>query len=327
MSGVLRPELQNRLIMHMERKNLWKLGENKAKFLSSRGSNKRKRSKGQMKSSRKSAKVLKKKQADPLSVIEKSSSQKPKRTLSEKKHPVKKKKCKKHEEDEKLPERYLLPDELQFEKFLFERKGYRINPIKRDGNCLFGAIADQVYNDPNLHRTVRDFCVNYMKDNEEFYSQFMVNDHLDFTQYMNRLKLDGSWGGNPEITALSQVFECPIEVYEESENPKLFLSENFNGNTNHIIRIYYANNHYSSVRPDGQGGQLFNFEVLQPGDLEKQMALLGEAHNFQKGIISDQGLSDLEKAKKQSKAIDEAFDNYLLFYAARLIKQNSSQQQ
>ena len=63
--------------MHMERKNLWKLGENKAKFLSSRGSNKRKRSKGQMKSSRKSAKVLKKKQADQLSVIEKSSSQKP----------------------------------------------------------------------------------------------------------------------------------------------------------------------------------------------------------------------------------------------------------
>ena len=36
LSGVLRPDLQNRLIMHMERKNLWKLGENKAKFISSR---------------------------------------------------------------------------------------------------------------------------------------------------------------------------------------------------------------------------------------------------------------------------------------------------
>ena len=102
LSGVDRPELQQRLIMHMERKNLWDLGENKAKFLSARGSNKRKRSKVQKKSSRKSAKVVKQKQSEPLSAMEKSGPQKVKRKLSEKKHPVKKKKCK-NEEDEKLP--------------------------------------------------------------------------------------------------------------------------------------------------------------------------------------------------------------------------------
>ena len=119
LSGVLRPELQNRLIMHMERKNLWKLGEDKAKFLSSRGSNKRKRSKVSKKNnSRKSAKVLKKNQSDPLS--EKTASKKSKRKLPKKKHPENKKKCKKKQEDEKLPDRYLLPDELHFAKFLFE---------------------------------------------------------------------------------------------------------------------------------------------------------------------------------------------------------------
>ena len=37
---------------------------------------------------------------------------KTKRKLSEKKHPVKKKKCNKRQEDEKLPDRYLMPDEL-----------------------------------------------------------------------------------------------------------------------------------------------------------------------------------------------------------------------
>ena len=69
LSGVDRPGLQERLIMHMERKNLWELGENKANFLSSRGRNKRKRSKCQKKSSRKSAKVLKKEQSQPLSAM------------------------------------------------------------------------------------------------------------------------------------------------------------------------------------------------------------------------------------------------------------------
>ena len=84
LSGVVRPELQNRLIMHMERKNLWKLGDNKAKFLSSRGSNKRKISRGLRKNSRKMPKVLKKTQSEAVSAKEKSGSRKQKRKLSEK---------------------------------------------------------------------------------------------------------------------------------------------------------------------------------------------------------------------------------------------------
>ena len=105
--GERRSDFQKRLIMHMERKNLWKLGENKASFLSIRGTKKRKRSKAEKKSSRKSAKVLKNKQSQPLSDIEKSGLQKAKRKLSKKKYPVKKKKSKKNEEDEKLPERFI----------------------------------------------------------------------------------------------------------------------------------------------------------------------------------------------------------------------------
>ena len=328
LSGVLRDELQKRLIMHMERKNLWNLGKNKVSFLSSRGSNKRKRSKVPKKSSRKSAKILKKKKSETLSVVEKSASQKPKRKLSKKKCSVKKKKCKKQQEDEKLPDRYLLPDELQFEKFLFERKGFRINPIKRDGNCLFASIADQVYGVPDLHETVRSWCVSHMKANQEVFSQWIDHDRLDFNQYINVLKLNTSWGGTTEIKALSEVFACSIEVYRDSENPTVFAAGNIDGNVNHTIRIFFANSHYSSVRSDGQGVQLFNFQALQPGELEKQMALLADSHNIQNVNVSEQDPSAAEEeAVKQSIAIDKAFKNYLRFYAARIIKQNCRQQQ
>ena len=84
--------------------------------------------------------------------------------------------------------------------------------------------------------------------------------------------------------------------------------------------LYFAHNHYCSVRPDGHGGKLFNFEAIQPGELEKQIALLEESHKPQEAIMLDPSLSDLEKAKKQSTVINEAFDNYLRFYATRLIK-------
>ena len=31
-----------------------------------------------------------------------------------------------------------------------------------DGNCLFRAVADQVYGDPEMHADVRHLCVDYM---------------------------------------------------------------------------------------------------------------------------------------------------------------------
>ena len=68
--------------------------------------------------------------------------------------------------------------------------------------------------------------------------------------------------------------------------------------------------------------------IFQPGELEKQMALLEDSHNIQNVNVSEQDPSAAEEeAVKQSVAIDEAFKNYLRFYAARIIKQNSSQQQ
>ena len=47
----------------------------------------------------------------------------------------------------------------------------------------------------------------------------------------------------------------------------------------------------------------------------------------QKDIISDKSITNEEKAEKISKVIPEALDNYLRFYAVRLIKSNNSQEQ
>ena len=167
-----------------------------------------------------------------------------------------------------------------------------------------------------------------MNANHEVFSQWIDDDRLDFNQYINVLKLNTSWGGTTEIKALSEVFACPIEVYRDSEIPTVFAAGNIDGNINHTIRIFFANSHYSSVRSDGQGSQLFNFQALQPGEVEKQKALLGDSHNIQNVNLSElESSAAEEEAVKQSVAIDEAFKNYLRFYAARIIKQNSSQQQ
>jgi len=41
-------------------------------------------------------------------------------------------------------------------------KGLLIKKISDDGNCLFGAVADQAYADPALHAELRKQCLDYM---------------------------------------------------------------------------------------------------------------------------------------------------------------------
>ena len=165
-----REVLQKGVMAHMERKNLWKLGEDKAKFLTKRGSRKRKKSQVRKIVERKSRKLSDGKKSESINLAQKSGSVKAKRKLSKKKLPGNKKKSKKKEKvKEMLPERFLYPDELIFEKFLFDRKGYRIDPIKRDGNCLFRAIAGAVYGNTDLYNTVKKHCINFMKKEMEYF--------------------------------------------------------------------------------------------------------------------------------------------------------------
>ena len=123
LSKTLPEKLQKRIMDYMEIKNSWKLGEDKAYFLSKRISRKRKKSQVKKKVQRKSRKLSDDKKSESLNLSQKSGSVKAKRKLSKKKLPVNKKKSKSKKKKEMLPERFLYPYELIFEKILFDHKG------------------------------------------------------------------------------------------------------------------------------------------------------------------------------------------------------------
>jgi hypothetical protein len=41
-------------------------------------------------------------------------------------------------------------------------KGLEIRKMAKDGNCLFRAVADQVYGDAEAYDVARQMCVDYM---------------------------------------------------------------------------------------------------------------------------------------------------------------------
>ena len=63
----------------------------------------------------------------------------------------------------------------------------------RDGNCLFRAVADQVYCDLNLHANVRKLCADYMEEEEEkYFSEFHIEEifSMDYPAYIDNLRKD-----------------------------------------------------------------------------------------------------------------------------------------
>ena len=318
-----RDVLQKGVMAHMERKNLWKLGEDKAKFMTKRGTGKRKISQAAKTVSRKRRKLSQGKKSKSLNLPKKSGSVKDKRKLSNKKIPHKNKKSKKKEEEEKMPERFLWPDELKFDKFLFDRLGLRIDPIRRDGNCLFRAVAGILYGDTDLYDTVKTQCINFMIKEKEYFLPHIEIEGVRFNSFIAALRLEGGWGGENELIALSGIFNCLIEVYENTEFPTVRHFQNVHANANLTIRLFYRHSHYSIVRSDGVGHQLFNYEGLQPGELERQMDILSKAGDPNHCSESEQHSSSddqqLAYAQKLSREEDEAKNKYYRFYASRII--------
>ena len=255
-----------------------------------------------------------------------------------KKSPANKDTSKKKEKEEMLPERFLYPEDLIFENNLFEHKGYRIDPIKRDGNCLFRAVAGAVLGNTELYPEVRKQCADFMENERDFFTPYVIwisNDNVilrNFYEHISMLRQDKEWGGDPEIIALSGVFKCPFEVYELSQNPdcpKIRIFPNVIPTTNPTVRLYYSNNHYSIVRSDGVGNQLFNFEGLEEGELKRQMEIISmseDPNNYSEPEVDysddDQNQEQIKQkmAQKISLGIYKAQQNYKRFYASRIIK-------
>lgn len=86
------------------------------------------------------------------------------------------------------------------------QQGLHIEAVEGDGNCLFRAVAHQVYGDENLHNLVRQKCLDYMESESDFFSQFVEGGREMFPFYLRAKRMDACWGDDPEIEVLICVF-------------------------------------------------------------------------------------------------------------------------
>ncbi|BET00660.1 asparagine-linked glycosylation 13 homolog (S. cerevisiae) [Nesidiocoris tenuis] len=131
------------------------------------------------------------------------------------------------------------PDRL--DSWLDEQGFYRKHTA-RDESCLFRAVSEQLFRTQVRHSTVRRSVVEYLLKNSEKF-QKMTDEPIDI--YAERMRSSRTFGGNIEIVAMSQLYECDFILYKDVGQP----AENFtkNGYKKKIVLCNSPDNHYDSV--------------------------------------------------------------------------------
>jgi len=136
--------------------------------------------------------------------------------------------------------------ERAFEKVLRDRRGWKIERMGEDGNCLFRSISHQVYGTEEHHVLVRRKCVEYMRYESFYFQEFTTGGPEDFQQYCENMIRNGIWGGHIEIQAMSEIYQRPVEIYSYGAEPMKVVGNSFLGNA--VIRLsYHQQSHYNSI--------------------------------------------------------------------------------
>jgi len=139
--------------------------------------------------------------------------------------------------------------------------------IRGDGNCQFRSIADQVYNDQERYTDVRKAIVDWLSNNKDFYvddenttklCDFLID--TPWTNYINKMSSDGTWGDQLTLTAAAEVYQSNIWVLssvaalkpEDAVTltyPKKLRQESLQDKAKTLYLLNWFEYHYESLKP------------------------------------------------------------------------------
>ncbi|KAJ0468203.1 putative ubiquitinyl hydrolase 1 [Helianthus annuus] len=199
--------------------------------------------------------------------------------------------------------------------------------MNEDGNCLFRAVADQVYGDSEAYDLARQMCIDYMERERDHFSQFITE---GFTSYCKRKRRDKVYGNNVEIQALSEMYNRPIHIYSYSSEPINIFHGSYNTDTPPIRLSYHHGNHYNSLVDPRRFtvGAGLGFSSLQGSNVDKNQvkavikaqqdqqidnALLAEARFYSDVELTEKELECMvmEASRAEYIAANERFKHQL----------------
>ncbi|ORX37428.1 hypothetical protein BD324DRAFT_651022 [Kockovaella imperatae] len=95
------------------------------------------------------------------------------------------------------------------------RLGLGLRDVQGDGNCLFRALADQLWGVARRHGEVRKLVCDYLETNKDGMEAFVwpfLKEGEDYQGYVERMRQLSQFGSHIEIQAAARVFRRNIRV-------------------------------------------------------------------------------------------------------------------
>lgn len=182
-----------------------------------------------------------------------------------------------------------------FEEFLLAEYGLHIVEMAGDGNCLFRSIAHQLENNPNLHMQYRQRIIKYIISKRKHFELFLEDDEK-FEDYIERMKLFGTWGGHHELYAAAQCFRINIEVFQWNAPKYIILydptihGQSLNHHDNSALRTiqlsFHGDCHFNSVVGNLQSAEQYYFPPIISNNQNSDKELNKTSNELLVNIVS-----------------------------------------
>ena len=100
-------------------------------------------------------------------------------------------------------------------------QGLDLHEVDADGNCLYRAVAHQIFGDAELYAVVRAAVCDYLAQYLVLFTPYMGGTLSAAKEYVAEMRADGAWGGALELRALEGVYDRSIDVYSTADLPPL----------------------------------------------------------------------------------------------------------
>eukprot|EP00518_Triparma_eleuthera_P023386 CAMPEP_0197549124 /NCGR_PEP_ID=MMETSP1320-20131121/3095_1 /TAXON_ID=91990 /ORGANISM="Bolidomonas sp., Strain RCC2347" /LENGTH=342 /DNA_ID=CAMNT_0043109289 /DNA_START=23 /DNA_END=1051 /DNA_ORIENTATION=+ len=120
--------------------------------------------------------------------------------------------------------------------------------VPGDGNCLFRALALQIFGDQSFHTELRAKAVAFMERNREAFESFVgVVGGENWEEYLERKARDGVYGNNIEIQAISELFNRPIYIFTPTSSTPINTFHSDYTDPPLYVVYYAASEHYDAL--------------------------------------------------------------------------------
>lgn len=141
-----------------------------------------------------------------------------------------------------------------------------IQKIPGDGNCLFGSLAHQLLDVHPLEETfffvvaqLRASVVRFIREHLDRFQNYLIpfaEDYVDVSlnaeekvmRYLDLLSVNGTWGGEECISAVSELLSAAITVWDSRTCRRIeYLPASIHHTAPKRANIYYNGTHYDSI--------------------------------------------------------------------------------